>query len=989
MQLADLIRRDFYPLIFSSLLWGLILVTSCAPTVDRSPKGFFIQEGYTMSLVASEPLIKDPVDLEFDEHGDAYVLEMPGYPYEDSKSRIIYLHDQDADGIYDESEEFAIDLELGSSIVPYDKGFLVAAPPYLLFLKDVDGDHIADLRDTLMGGFSTGNLQHNYNGLTYGLDGWIYAANGGNSGEPFWWGDPSSKVQLTGDDFRIHLTQKKIEKIGPSSGGFELGIDEWGEVFGTHNLDHVNQIAYPRGYGKLQGQPSDITLVNISNHDENGLARIYPIGEQESRVNHPEQSGYFSGACGITYYDNGALGSELENSLWVTDVVLNLIHVDRLSNNQSVKEASRIYDRSEFVASSDRSFRPVNSTLGPDGAMYIVDMYRKVIEHPEWIPDEIEKDLDLNAGKDKGRIYKVTSSGRSHQDEDLLSKMNSPSEVVSLLSHPNQWVRNTAHRLIAGDKENWNVANHKVYALLSSDDEVAKYHALHLLNIYNELSPDIILTQIDDANPTYRKSVIQFAEEYISTDERVLHDVLKALGDSEVIPRMQAALSLSKLDVDAKENVEKSIIEGVIAALQLENDFWSLQALALASKGFESDIFKILSRDPSGSSTSEFISLITQSSLADIAQVEKILLDLSKDAISQDLKYNVIQSLAANITSIEPSIGLRTAVKTLQADEDIPLLGAIQELRSHLGLSPSKEFLASVNKAEQYILDADKPVEERVSWLNLLNTRPFAFKYSILSGLLDHNQPEKLQSLALTQLWNSDDPAVGEMLVSKWGTMSPGSRRTASDILLYKELHHDALLTGLENNEINIGEMNFDLERRRTLLWWTDNEQTKSRARDLFSDAGVVTRDSVISDMKASLSLEGNMENGGEVFDQLCGQCHIYGTQGYEVGPALTEISRKSKESLLYDILDPNAAVDSKYINHKVTLKDGQIHLGVIYSEDDTSISIRKMAGVSVEVDKENIAEFRSLGTSFMMEGLEANLDHQSMADLLSFLQKG
>ncbi|MDZ7648171.1 MAG: PVC-type heme-binding CxxCH protein [Cytophagales bacterium] len=371
---------------------------------DSTPEGFQIEEGFELTLVASEPNIKDPVDLEFTENGEALVLEMPGYPFEDQQSKIILLKDKDQDGVYDDHVVFAENLQLASSIMPYKKGVLVAAPPYLLFVKDTDSDYKADVVDTLMGGFSTGNLQHNYNGLTYGLDNWIYAVNGGNSGKPYWWGDTTTMIDLRGQDFRFNLEKRTMERIGESSGGFSLGMDDAGHLYETHNLIHIAHLVFPERYQRDVRLPIEHSLSIISDHEEDGLSRIYPIGEQESRVNHPEQSGYFSGSCGITYYGGGALGSDYDNTVWVADVVLNLIHVDKIKPNGASLVASRMAEKRDFLASTDRSFRPVNMTVGPDGNMYLIDMYRQVIEHPEWIPDDLEKDLDLHAGKDKGRI---------------------------------------------------------------------------------------------------------------------------------------------------------------------------------------------------------------------------------------------------------------------------------------------------------------------------------------------------------------------------------------------------------------------------------------------------------------------------------------------------------------------------------------------------------------------------------------------------------
>ena len=283
-----------------------------------------------MELVAAEPLIKDPVDFEFNEEGDALVLEMPGYPFEDQQSRIVILKDKNNDGVYDDKVVFAEGLQLASSILPFRKGVLVAAPPYLLHVKDLNQDNKADAVDTLMGGFATENLQHNYNGLTYGLDNWIYGANGGNSGKPYWWGDTTSLVDLRGQDFRFNLDTKTLERLGESSGGFGLAIDEFGHLFETHNTNHISTLVFPDRYLKQRQLIKDNTLSTVSDHEENGLSRVYPIGEQDTRVNHPEQSGYFSGACGITYYGGGTFSKEYENTVWVADVVLNLIHVDKI-----------------------------------------------------------------------------------------------------------------------------------------------------------------------------------------------------------------------------------------------------------------------------------------------------------------------------------------------------------------------------------------------------------------------------------------------------------------------------------------------------------------------------------------------------------------------------------------------------------------------------------------------------------------------------------
>jgi len=216
----------------------------------QNPEGFEVEDGFKLEMVASEPLIKDPVDLEFNENGDAMVLEMPGYPMEDKQSRLLVLKDKNKDGVYDRSIVFAENLGLADSFMPYKKGVLVAAPPYLLQLHDENEDFKVEKIDTLMGGFAKENLQHNYNGLTYGIDNWIYAANGGNSGKPFWWGDTTTVLDLRGQDLRFNLETRQMERLGESSGGFGLAMDEYGRFFETHNLTHISHLVFPDRYLK-------------------------------------------------------------------------------------------------------------------------------------------------------------------------------------------------------------------------------------------------------------------------------------------------------------------------------------------------------------------------------------------------------------------------------------------------------------------------------------------------------------------------------------------------------------------------------------------------------------------------------------------------------------------------------------------------------------------------------------------------------------------
>jgi putative membrane-bound dehydrogenase-like protein len=882
--------------------------------------------------VASEPLIKDPVDMEFTENGDALVLEMPGYPMEDAKSRLLLLKDTDSDGVFDQSVVYAEGLQLANSFMIYEDGVLVAAPPYLLQLHDTNADERADKVDTLMGGFETGNLQHNYNSLTQGLDDWIYAANGGNDGNLFWWEDSTQSLPLRGQDFRFNLKARQIERLGESSGGFGLAMDSYGRFFETHNTTHISHLVFPDRYLKNKPILPGHTLESISDHDENGLARVYPIGEQEQRVNHPEQSGYFSGSCGITYYGGGALGEAFENTVWVADVVLNLLHVDQLNDDGASFKAGRFLEKKDVLASTDRAFRPVNMTVGPDGSMFVLDMHRKVIEHPEWIPDEIEKNLDLNDGKAEGRIYKI-SKGVKTEPYDF-TRMEGK---LQALTHPNQWVRMTAQRLLMNLPTDQIPAD-ELREMLDYDSVFGRLHALWILANTGNLQTAELLKALQDKDAAIRENALRIAENHFQ-ELVITFAAMECLTDENERVRMQAALSLSMLDHNSEiySSQKVGLAEKIIAAADLHNDIWTISALALASNGQAPEVFQRLAATANPDKR-----LLATLALQETENTISMLESLAGSDIKD--KAFIINQLTPNAGSLSGQKA-KAAIEDLEANGDINVLTSLAAFRKKLRLPPSTQFLAYSREASSRVLDASLPDSVRLQYMKILDFIPYEQKSALLFTCLENTQPLKLQEAALRQLNGVKEKQIGSRLVKLWSELSPQTRRFAGDLLLYNELHHDALLTGLENGAINIGEMNFDLERRRTLLWWTDNLTTRQRAEKLFSDSGVSNRQAAIDQMKPALSLQGNSKEGRKVFKNTCSSCHMYGSLGVEVGPVLTEISRKSKATLLHDILDPNAAVDPKYINHLAETKDGEVFSGVVSGETDEALTLTQMGG--------------------------------------------
>ncbi len=967
------------------LMFITIIFFSCKE--DKKPDSFLLHPDFEIELVASEPLIFDPVDLEFDEYGDAYVLQMPGYPKGVDESSIVKLIDLDADGIYEEKVIYAENLAQASSIMPYKKGFLVAAPPDLLYLLDTDGDGIADQRHVLMSGYSDGNLQHNFNGLTYGLDHWIYLANGGNGGSAHWPEISDSVLRIGGSDFRIQPDKLLFEITGRSSGGFELAMDEWGHFFGTHNLHHISTIVFPDPYIVGLNLTPRHTLLNISDHEENGLARVYPIGEQETRVNHPEQSGYFSGACGITYYGGGVFSGEFAGNIFVNDVVLNLVHRDVVQTKGVSHSASRGRTGTDFLASGDRSFRPVNSAVGPDGALYIVDMYRAVIEHPEWIPDELEVKMDLDAGKDKGRIYRITQKGRS-----LLTwqRPEDAEAMVNLLTHPNQWQRMTAHRLIAENRD-MGLRDRLIQEFDRSKDSRTRIHILYSLR---ELEVDLqalLLPCLIDPVPQVRQHGLRLSEMYLAGNPDLMEIVLSMTVDKDPAVQMQSALTLSTLD----STFSSVVIEALrpMVKTRIEDPYMRMAWMA-AAKYDPLRFARILNEE--GVLSMEGVIPLVEMLASRLAQTgttkeqqDLIGIFRGRDPHHAKLVASLLHSLsiAGLGSNSEERLSWAQFLNQLESERDLQVIGAAWKLRNSLGLPPPVSSESIVSLALSNIRKSDVTEAQVVESLHLL---AYAEADTVISEILtyvDARRPIKIQQAALDVLLGYNDVKVVARLVENWSGLSPSLRKRVTDALIYNADNHEILFASLENGDLNMSEFNFDLERRRRLLNSKD-EKTRNRAATLFSDAGVVQRKDAIDKMRPALSMVGNTVAGKKIYEIQCATCHRFGNMGQNVGPDLSEISRKSKETLLHDILDPNAASDPEFINHIVDMNDGQVYSGIVEDETDDAIFIKMMGGAEITLAKSQIKNLQSTGLSLMPEGLEGNITVSEMADLLAFLQQ-
>ena len=1035
---------------------------ACVPPVPQGvPPGFELHPEFELELVAAEPVVVDPIDLAFDERARVFVLELPGYPDMKRPARIVTVSDTDGDGRWDRRRLFAGGLGMADSILPWRDGLLVAAPPDILYLEDADGDGKADRREVLLSGFAEGNPQHNVNALRYGLDNWVYGVNGGNGARPFWPEAPEEAVELGQDDFRVDFGSRRFEATGRGAGGFGMTFGVWGRSFATHNLDHLSQLVIARRYlGRLPPSWQSGRL-RLAAHPDGGPAELFPIGVRQTRPNHPEQSSRFSAACAVTAYGGGAFesagltGDRL--AVFVADPSANVVHRAVVDAGGAATEAGRGRPGVEFLASTDPLFRPVNLRVGPDGALYVLDMHRGVIEHPEWIPDSVEAELDLYEGNDRGRVYRVVPSGGlpAWAADGVGLDRSQTTGLVEALGHANRWRRLTAQRLLVEEHRAEPPAT-LVSSLreraLETDNSLGRLHALWSLAGLGALDRPTLEVLLDDAHPELRRNaVLAFEElrgELPETEARRLAETIVGLiGDPEPGVRLQAILTAGlllesepRLRPDFGRAVATAVVAGVtrpaartpasagaesLTRSELERDGpWLRLAAASVLADDPVAALRLLlaagrSVDPGAVDVVERQAALVPAErlgeMMDDPLVLRALTEVGADGSGTG------RALLAGLTGAASSAGsagfvdadLAAPLRRLRRSDDDPLAEAAWRMTAAVGIDVPIEDIAHLDCAGKRAADGARDVGERLEALALFGLRrlwpagteegaapcpdaggagtgePFdgGSWLERMGSLMDVENPAAVQRAAMEELAAAEEPAVTAYVIDRWPYLGPAARRDAGSYLIRGRGRHDALLDALESGLIRLGEMNFILERRRFLLRSPDPD-VRRRAAALFDDAGVVTRAEAIAAMRPALQLEGNPERGEALFRELCARCHQVGGIGLGPGPSLDGIGRKSAETLLHDILDPNAAVDAAYVNYIVETVEGEVLSGILVEGSGSGVVLRAAENTVIEVPAERTREVRSDGLSMMPEELEAGLGPADMADLLAFLSR-
>lgn len=933
-------------------------------------------ESLHIELVVSEPNIVSPVAIAWDAGGAMYVAEMHGYPATPKSGKIKRLEDRDGDGTYEAVSVFAEGLDFPTGVMPYRNGILVTAAPDILFLQDTDRDGVADKKEVLWTGFRTGNQQLRVNGLYWGIDNWIYGANGRSGGAIRHGSDAKvEKVSINQRDFRFHPDNNRFESLMGMS-QFGLAHDDWGNRFISWNHRFARQVLLEGKH--IERNPRLITQAIHDTAPPDDDRRVYFRGAEKPVFNR-DPGGYFTSLSGLTIFRGDALGEEYSGDAFAGESAQAAVVHRRVNSNGPLFVTERGRRETEFIASTDSWFHPVNFATGPDGALYIVDFYRQLVEHPQWASAQKSKGVDWQIGAQHGRIWRVRKKSldrRSDSPKRLALDTASPEELVESLSHPVGWWRDTAQRLIV-ERQNRKLVP-LIRPLLKSNSPLARLHAMWTLRGLHSFSDHDLIRSLHDDEPRIRVHAVRIAE--MRFDQKTLRDaVLSLITDDDQRVKFEVALALGSMPPSE-----------------------SLRAIAsLARTNAQSSGSIPQKVSPTKSHPAITLALLSSSSPIADELLADWLTDSQPTQHTNDLQFTrQLGRLAANhIANDSASIANWIHSLKLNPEKSLSHFSAMVGVAE--GLADRQQTVRSLFADDQFAacLEDWKAAFDRAEKLSKdsrlsLPTRLMAAEF------LSHGPPDMVASKLFTvaQMATNIELRLGGVRAIADLNDSRSSQRLFADlnqfdatvrreILLASLRSHAtaaALLKAIRDEQVFANEVPEDV---RLGLMKLPNVKLREVAVSLLSSSVSEDRHSIVEKYKSAFDLAGRRDQGAQVFKQNCINCHSIAGKGASTGPDLSRIKTRSDEAILVSILDPSREVSYELKTYIVLTVDGKVVTGFIESDTPSALSIRTADGKVTTVDRDHIEEQSATGKSIMPEGLERNIDEQAMADLLAFLK--
>ena len=1017
---------------------------------EESIEQFQVWPGFRVELVASEPYLADPVAIAFDARGRIFVCEIHGYNLEgyldvlelnktgvldkavrripaneqalkealkDQYGTVKLLEDSDGDGRVDRAAVWADRLPPCYGVVPAREGVIVLCAPDILYLADRDGDGTAEVRETLFTGFGLYDMWSRISNPRWSVDNWIYAAGAIQSGGTIRGPALAGEVRIGATCFRFKPDGTALEPSSGSASGFGLALTDWGDRFLVTNQQHVLYVApLPHRYlGRNPYYASPNPVVNISTYGH--PAPVYPTSQPDpwrlARSKDPEwvkfygvaeatANGYFTAASGQTIYRADQFPPQYRGNHFSVDNAQNMVHrclleregagyvaIPSVGHENAPPNGRATDDKLEFLTSTEQWFRPVNLDVGPDGALYIVDMYRDIIEDYSAIPRYLQQLYvdSIIAGADRGRIWRVVADGAPQPRKFDLTRASSR-ELVAELSNGNPWWRETAQRLLIerGDRT---AIGPLAFLARSGDTPQARLHALYTLDGLEALEPDLVERALDDPHFALRMHALSLVERWLAASPALAGKIIEMVDDPDPRVRLQLAFTLGQ------SNDERAVRALSQLAARYGDDRW-IQAALLSSVADSADqVLSAIIRQWDDSGKARLLAHPLASVVGarhNNQEIGNLLATIAEvhDENLASLKVTSLEGLIEGLKRGKPEVLTSSegqlALRRLLVSPSVQLRELSLQVAGLVKLRQAPEVKAALATAGKVALDDSRPIDQRQAAMGLLAGAPYDELAPTVEQLLDARQPLDVQLAAIAALSSVDDTRVGSLLLANWPSYTPKLQDAVLGAIFARQNRLPKLLDAIEEGTVQPSGL--DAVRREQLIRSSD-AQIRQRAESLLEGQGSRRgRDQVLARYQAALQLPRDTGRGKQVYQDQCAKCHQLQGQGYAVGADLATASTRTDETLVSDILDPSSQLTVGYQNYTVVTEDGRIFTGILAAETATSITLRREEGVEDTILRRDVDEMEASPISMMPEELEKEVSPQDVADLLAYLRE-
>jgi putative membrane-bound dehydrogenase-like protein len=970
----------------------LVIAVSLLSTATAAAQGFSpedavkrmqVADGLEISLIAAEPVIRQPVTISFDERGRIWVIQYLQYPnpaglkpvhvdqwlrtkYDkvplppphgpNGADRITILESPDQNGRFRKSKDFVTGLNLASGMCIGHGGIYVVQPPYLLFYPDRNGDDIPDDDpEILLQGFGMEDAHAFANSLQWGPDGWLYGAQGSTVYANI------RGVEFSQGIWRYHPLTKKFELFAEGGGNtWGLDFDRHGNViagtnFGGNAMLHQVQGAY---YVK-----------NFQKHGE--LKNPHAYGY----FGHVPYTGFKGGhvTCGGIVYQGDTLPAKYRNQYIAANLLSNAIYWHTLEPRGS-SFVSRF--GGDLLVANDTWFRPVDCLTGPDGAVYIADWYDKRATHLDPID---------NWDRTNGRIYKIQAKGAKVPPAFNLAEMTS-AELVKLLGHPNDWYSREARRILAERRDKSVLA--ELRRLIAENKGQLALEALWALYVSGGFNDELACQLLDHANEEVRAWTVRLLGDECKVSARV-RDRLVQAAKTDPSPQVRSQLACSARRLPG-EDCLAIVAELLRRGLDADDAhiplllWWAVEARAITHR----DVV---------------LSMLTQASLWESPLVRKTLLErLARRYLAEGGEADVLACF--ELLHKAPTDGDRIRLvagmdKALEGRSlpmvAQPLRDAVAVLRKKL---PGDQTLLRLalrlgdqgahDEALERVTDAKRPEAERLRLLEVLGQLGRPDDLAPLLNLLKQASTDTLRGAALTALQSYAKDDVYQTVLTLYPKWSPGLRAKARTMLTSRPASALLLLQTIDAGKIAAKEI--ELEQLRRILLHKDTALEKLVEKH-WGKVAPATGGEKLTRIRNVLAVlqkaKGDLTRGKALFTEHCATCHTLFGQGNKIGPDLTSADRKNREFLVTNIVDPSAVIRPEFTAYNLLTTDGRILTGLIVESTPQAVTLLDAKNERTVMPRDKIDTLKASPVSLMPEQLLDGLTDQQICDLFSYLQ--